>query len=211
MKEIRDKLAKLYNAGALHIILGTFVTKFVAFFGSIFVVRLLTKTEYGYVGYVENIYSYALIIAGLGLSYVALRYIVIAEEQQKYTFFCYVINHSLFRNLIIMAFMIVLSFFISYPKGFEQAGKYLPILALLLPLQDMINDCLFSIRSMFKNKQYAYWSIVISVSLIVGRVIGALVDSVAGVLWSRVIINGVFLVFLLPYCIKMFEYRNQKN
>ena len=51
---LRQKICKLYNTGALHITIGTFATKFVAFFGSIVVVRLLSKQDYGLMSYVEN-------------------------------------------------------------------------------------------------------------------------------------------------------------
>ena len=80
---MKDKIKKLYASGAFHITIGSFVTKFVAFFGSIFVVRLLTKTDYGILQYVENLYSYALVLAGFGLPFAILRYVVIAEKDKK--------------------------------------------------------------------------------------------------------------------------------
>lgn len=198
------KIKQLYDKGAFHIILGTFATKFVAFFGSIFVVRLLSKDEYGLVGYVENIYSYAFVIAGLGLSNAVLRYVVIMEDEHKRNYFNYIVKHSVVRNIVISALLIGINFFIPYPEGFREAKYLLPILALLLPFQDLVNDTLYSLRALFKNKQYAFISFIVSVSLILGRVEGAIVDGCRGVIVSRVIINAFFGVCLLLYISQLF-------
>ena len=104
-----NKIKKLYNKGALHITIGTFVTKFVAFFGSIVVVRLLSKSDYGMMSYVENIYSYALIFAGFGLSNGILRYLVISEEKEKKkSIFNYIIKRSMIINVAIGAILCIL-------------------------------------------------------------------------------------------------------
>lgn len=199
-----DKIRQLYNKGAFHIIFGTFATKFVAFFGSIVVVRLLSKEEYGLVGYVENIYSYFFVIAGLGLSNAILRYVVIAPDNQKKGFFNYIVKQGLIRNLAISVVIILMNSFITYPEGFREAKSLLPILVLLLPFQNLVNDALYSLRAMFRNKQYALLSFILSTSLIAGRVVGAIIGGSGGVLWSRVIINAFFSVIFLLYVYKFF-------
>ena len=99
---IKNKLEKMYDTGAIHITAGTFATKFVAFFGSIVVVRLLDKSDYGVMCYVENIYSYAFIFAGLGLSNGILRYLVIAEDdKEKKSYYDYIIKRSILIDLTI--------------------------------------------------------------------------------------------------------------
>ncbi|EOS25685.1 hypothetical protein C806_01812 [Lachnospiraceae bacterium 3-1] len=190
---LKQNLKKLYSTGALHVTIGTFATKFVAFFGSIVVVRLLTKTEYGLMSYVENIYSYALIFAALGLSNAILRYLVIVENQyEKKQYFGYIMKHSVIRNIIIMIIICFVSQFIKYPDNYADAKYLLPIVALLLPFQDLVNDDLYTLRSFFENKLYAYVSFLVSITLILGRILGAVCDGVNGVLWSRVIINFLF-------------------
>lgn len=52
-------------------------------FGSIVIVRLLSKQEYGVLSYIENLYSYAYVIAGLGLSNALLRYVILAKSPEK--------------------------------------------------------------------------------------------------------------------------------
>ena len=87
MSKLMNNLKKLYTTGALHITIGTFATKFVAIFGSIFVVRILDKSDYGLLGYIETIYGYAYLLIGFGLFNSLLRYLIIAKEERKETYF----------------------------------------------------------------------------------------------------------------------------
>ena len=201
MKRIITNLKMLYIKGAFHIILGTFATKFVAFFGSIFVVRLLSKQDYGLVGYVENIYSYALVFAGFGLSNAILRYVVISDKEKKGYYFHYVVKRSVLINVVISLIIIIANTFISYPDGFSEAKYLIPIISLLLPFQDLVNDGLYSLRALFMNKQFAYCSLIISLALILGRCLGAYSAGALGVISSRVIINAIFGLILL-YLVK---------
>lgn len=193
---LRQKICKLYNTGALHITIGTFATKFVAFFGSIVVVRLLSKQDYGLMSYVENFYSYAFIFASMGLSNAILRYLVIAKDKfEKEQYFHYIIKKSIFVNIGISIILIIFSQIITIPDNYSGASYLIPIVALLLPFQDLLNEILYVIRTFFKNKLYAYAAFVSSSFLIIGRLIGAYTHGVDGVLWSRVLIN-IFFVFI---------------
>lgn len=208
-EKVKQNLKRLFKTGAIHITLGTFATKFVAFFGSVFVVRLLTKSEYGLVGYVENIYSYALIFSGLGLCYALLRYVIIAPDNKKRLYFNYVIYNSFIRDIIIVFIIIIVNFFVKYPDNFSGAKIWVPILAILLPFQDLVNNDLYSLRTLFLNKSFAYLSFAVSSMLIVGRMLGAYVADIGGVIWSRVIINAVFSILILKYVNRLFPPKDE--
>ena len=79
MNRLKSMLKMIWKKGAIHIFTGSFLNKFVVFFGSIVIVRLLSKTEYGMLGYAENLYSFAYILAGLGISNAIMRYVVLAD------------------------------------------------------------------------------------------------------------------------------------
>ena len=204
MDKIENSIKKLYNSGAFHITIGSFFTKFVAFFGSIFVVRLLSKTDYGILQYVENLYSYSLVLAGLGLPFAILRYVVIAKENEKLSYMDYAVKHSLIRDSIVAILIIAINFFIRYPDNFQEARYYIPVLAVLLPFQDLFTNGTYSLRAFFKNKLYAFISCVVSALLILGRIIGAKTAGVSGVVWSRLIINAICAVVLIIYVYKLF-------
>lgn len=192
IRKLIGQIKKLYKTGALHITLGTFATKFVAFFGSIVVVRLLTKDEYGTLSFVENLYSYALILAGLGLSNGLLRFLVIHEESaRKKSIFNYVIYHSAIRNIVLLILMGMVSQFIPFPDNFAGVRYLCFCIAFLIPFQDLVNDVLYTLRAYFENKIYAYFSFFVAGILIVGRIIGARCYGTLGVVWSRVLINAL--------------------
>lgn len=204
MGKIKDSIKKLYSSGALHITVGSFFTKFVAFFGSIFVVRVLSKTEYGILQYVENLYSYALVLAGLGLPFAILRYVVKVSEEKKKTYMDYAVKNSIFRDVLICIFIITLNFIIKYPENFQDAKYYVPILAILLPFQNLFTSGTYSLRAIFKNKEYAFVSCAVSVFLIVGRVVGAKTAGVGGVVWSRLVINALCGILLIIYVYRIY-------
>lgn len=52
-------------------------------FSSAFYSRLFEKGDYGVLGYVENLFGYALLIAGLGLTNAVYRYVVKADSMEK--------------------------------------------------------------------------------------------------------------------------------
>jgi len=194
----REKIKQLYNSGAIHVMAGTFATKFVAFFGSIVVVRLMDKEEYGLLSYVDNIYSYAFIFAGLGLVSAVLRFLVLAEKKEdKKSYFDFILKNSLIRDGVIAIIMVTAGLLLPFPDNYVRVKYLIPIVALLLPFQDLVNVDLYTIRSFFENKLYAYLAFGSSFILILGRILGAYIGGVAEVLWSRVILNGFFaLIFL---------------
>ena len=210
IEKLKKQITRLYATGALHITLGSFATKFVAFFGSIFVVRLLSKDQYGLLSYVENIYGYALVLAGLGLSYSILRYIIVVDKEKKATVFKYIIKRSLVINFILVLAILIVNFFNPYPEGFKDSIYLIPILSLLLPVQDLFNDGLYTLRATFKNREYAYWSTVVAFILIVGRIVGAIIYGVYGVVWSRVLINLIASIVLVFFCKKYLSFKDAK-
>lgn len=206
-----EKIKKLYTSGAFHIIIGSFMTKFVAFFGSIFVVRLLTKTDYGILQYVENLYSYALVLAGFGLPFAILRYGVIAEKDKKSAYLNYAVWHSFLRDCIIACIIILANFFIKYPDNFQDARIYIPILAVLLPCQDLVTNGQYVLRAVFRNKEYAYVACIVSILLILGRILGAKAFGLSGVVWSRLLINFICASVLITIIYRIYPRKNEAS
>lgn len=206
------KIKSLYDTGAIHIVVGSFVTKFVAFFGSIFVVRLLSKSDYGVLSYVENIYSYAFVLAGLGLMNAALRFVVKAEtSEKKRCYVDYIVRRGFLYDILITIVIVVVNFFAVYPDEFSDAKKWVPIIAFLVPFQDLVNELLSILRACFKNKLYAYLSLLVSTMLIAGRVVGAKIFAIGGVVCSRVIINAIFALFGMLLVFKFLLNKKDKS
>ena len=198
---VKAKLKTLWSKGAFHIFIGSFLTKFVAFFGSIFLVRVLSKTSYGILGYVENIYSYVHILAGMGLGNAILRYVVLGEtKEEKYGYYKYAITRGTIYNLIIIITVAILGMFYPHPKEFEGARFLLIIILFALPFQFLMESNQLSLRAMFDNKKYATYAFLATTTLIISRYLSALFFDLKGVILSKVII---YIFFALMFMVSM--------
>lgn len=192
-----ENIKMLWNKGAFHIFAGSFLTKFVAFFGSIFVVRVLSKEDYGILGYFENIYSYAFIFAGMGLSNAILRYVVLGNSiDKKFAFYKYMVKKSFVINSCLTLGGILIAIVYPHPSQYKAFGYLLIILMLALPFQDLVNDNLYNERAMFANKRFALFSFLTSSVLILGRYLGGIFAGADGVVFLRTIINVGFGIIL---------------
>lgn len=198
LNKTKNSIASLWKNGAFHIMTGTFLSKFVVFFGSIFVVRLLSKKDFGLLSYAENFYSYAYIFAGFGLSNALIRYIVLGKgKQEKYNIFSFIIKRGTIINFMIVVFLTIISIFGLRFTMLENSFFMVVILLSVLPFQNLVEFDLFTDRALFANKRYAYLSASVSIALILGRVIGARLYGANGVVCSRLIINCVVSILLL--------------
>lgn len=198
MQGFKKFLKFVWQKGAIHIFTGSFLNKFVVFFGSIVIVRLLSKTEYGMLGYAENLYSFAFILAGVGISNAIMRYVVLAQtvEEKKAVFFFS--SRLAFKfNIILVALLEIINFFYPHSEGFEACRVYIYIMLISLPFQYYVDNGLALERAMFSNKKYALLSLATSASIIISKLVGA---SAAGLI--GVIVLGVAVNFTLSLIMK---------
>ncbi len=203
---IRD----LFSRGAAHIIVGNFLTKFISFFGSIFLVRLLTKEEYGVLMYFENITSYFFLFAGLGLAAGIQRYLIIADKRE--------IKKSCIKRAFVKGnlwniFLVIscISFIIYYPHpGSFSDHIFVGIcLAICIPFIFCYNTCFSAFRADFDYKSYAYLALTISFILIIARIIGAALGGLNYSVTFRLFAE-IFCAVFCFYILYRRHYRNIK-
>lgn len=190
MKTILQAIKTIWSKGAIHIFTGSFLNKFVVFFGSIVIVRLLSKTEYGMLGYAENLYNFAYILAGIGISNAIMRYVVLADtiEAKKAVF--YFSSRLAFKiNVILVVILEFINIFYPHSVEFETCRLYIYIMVLSLPFQYYVDNGLSLERAMFSNKKYAMLSFITSAAVILGKLIGASIAGLMGVIITGVIVN----------------------
>ncbi|MGI6204405.1 MAG: oligosaccharide flippase family protein [Anaerovoracaceae bacterium] len=206
MREIiKNKINDLLKKGAADIMIGNFAVKFVTLCGSMFIVRLLSKTEYGVLGYVENLYSYIYILSGFGLAVSVLRYNVLAESmEEKKGIFRYIVKRQTLINFIIYAVVIVVNLFYPHAEKYSAAVYLLPIMALALPFQDVTQSCLNNERANYANRRYAIFSVTIAVISVVSRVIGSWLFGLNGTITFRVIAESIITVILIIMAYKKY-------
>ncbi len=193
-------LKGVIRKGAFHIFLGSFITKFAAFFGSVFIVRVLTKEDYGILGYVENLFNYAYVLAGMGLVNALLRYVVLAKEKEgKLGYYRYVIRFSSIFNVILMAAAAVLFVFYPHPEKFASAQWLLPLLMLSLPFRSLFDNQNGLQRAMFDNKRYAFWGCLVSVNAVAVKFVLSWLFGIEGAVVSTIAVYAVFAGVLALY------------
>lgn len=191
-------IGRLWRGGAFHILLGNFATKFVAFFGSVFLSRLLTKSAMGQLAYIENIYGYAFIFASLGLSNALLRYSVLADTREhKYAFFRFSLQRGFTFDVLLVLTITILNLFYPHPEQFGVAGKLIPLYLVSLPFSSLITQVQMNERAMQNNRRYAIVSVMAAILLVGARLLGASTSSVTGVVWGIVGVTVVFGTVLL--------------
>lgn len=198
----KEKIILLFEKGAFHIFIGNFIMKFIGLFGSIFIVRLLTKYEYGMLGYVENFYSYGYILAGLGLNMAALRYgIIIKEQEKKKGLYLWVIKMQLVIDICLASVIAIFSCLYPHPPLYAKATYLLFILVIAIPFTDIANTNLSFERSQLSNKRYMYLSITAAFISIIMRVFGAAMKGLTGTILFRVLaeILSCILLILVVY------------
>lgn len=186
-----DKINNLINYGAGHVILGSFVTKFITFFGSIFIVRFLTKSEYGVLSYYENILGYFCVFCGMGMAAGIQRYLILANTlEEKKGCYRLAFKEGNLWNFVLCLICILFCLFYPHPDAFRGFPFVYICLSLCIPLIYLCNMTLSSYRSLFDYQRYAYLAVGTAFLLVAARVVGAAIGglnySVAGRLIAEI-------------------------
>lgn len=193
MKQTKHYLKLLCEKGLIHILSGSFLTKIVGFFGSIFIVRVLSKQEYGILGYLENMYSYVFIIAGMGLSNAILRFVILGKDiNEKYSYFQYTVRKGFLWNILLALMAGTVFLFYPHPETYQGYIWLILVLLLALPFQYLTDNTLCNERAMFANQRYAVLAFILSASIIVSKIISGYL----GGLYAVVICQALVYVVL---------------
>jgi len=190
--KISEAIRYLGQKGAVYIFAGNFLSRFASFFGSIFLIRILSKPTYGILAYSENIYSYAYLFAGFGMMYSLLRYIVLGNTPaEKYAYYRYAVRKSSIINIGLVAIIAIGGMIYPHPDKFSDAHWLLPLLLLAVPFQNLLEHNLNTYRSHFSNLRYAIAALLSAVFVIAARCIGGEFGGLFGVAVAAVAANAV--------------------
>lgn len=202
IKKIQSQLKSLYEKGAAHLFIGNFLIKFIGLFGSIFIVRFLTKNEYGLLGYAENMYSYGYIFVGLGLAISILRYgIIIKDPGELKGLYNYIYKTQTIINLLLVCCICFISIIYPHPKQYTGSTYLLIILCIGLPFQDLTSTNLTIERTKMNNRRYMYFSLMAAFLSVFARVVGAKIGGVNGTVIGKVFVEicVCIVIFILVY------------
>lgn len=189
VKAVFEKAEELVRAGALHIMVGNFATKFVSFFASIFIVQILSKEDYGTLGYMENLAGYLYLLLGLGLAQSILRYVVVKDDEGgKLACYRFAVRRGNVINAGIVVVALVACLLYPFPEEFAGAKLLMPLLLLALPFHYLTDCQTFLMRALFKNKAFAVASFLLATALIYGKFAMAWTGGLFGAVLSQPLI-----------------------
>lgn len=202
---IKADIKKLFKTGFFHIFGGSVLNKIIVFLSSIVIVRILSKTEYGIFTYAWNIYSFVILVNGLGLANGALQ--VGSEkwdEAECENIFFYALYKGILFDCGIFIVMLLIAFF--YPTAIEDARALLAAMCLLPLVQFLYELEMTYLRVKRMNQTYAKINIIATVLVFSFSIIGALLFREMGLVIGRYV--AWILVIFIGF--KVINHRGRK-
>lgn len=194
MSSIIDKIKFLFRDGFFHILTGNTLIKIISFISSIVIVRLVTKADYAYLAFADNLYSYVSLISGLGMSSAILIYC--GREEKKDTDWSF-FSFACTRGAIVQSLgtVVVLVYFLHSASAFENA-KALVILLIPYPIMTyLIATITAYMRSHLNNQLFMKVSVWQVAVVFVFSVLLTICIGISGVVYARYV--GIVVVILI--------------
>ena len=170
-----------------------FVSKISAFLLTIFMARILSKEDLGWVMYGLNYLGFFIPFVGFGSSHGALRYAAIEKENvEKQKIIAYSFSYGLIFNILLSLIMLVLAFVI-----FGNGNQLLIVSLFMIRLFGvfLIDQAKSEVRGFHNNKKFGQIEIYSNILLLVSAVFLAYFFGVKGYIFSLCLSPFVVLFF----------------
>ena len=181
-----DEFKVLIKKGLLHIFGGSLITKIVGFADVVVLVRILSKAEYGYWGYANNILQLVLLFAAFGAPAGILQFCSRSkDDMERLTYWKYGLSYGLKANLVLACIVFFVA--LRIPLAIPESRPILMSLSLLPLLMILFESITLYLRSTLRNKAFSGLSVLNSSTFFVASIVGALVFGVIGIALGRYI------------------------
>ena len=170
-----------------------FVSKIAAFLLTLFMARILSKEDLGWVMYGLNYLGFFIPFVGFGSSHGALRYAAIEKEpDEKQKIIAYSFSYGLIFNILLSLIMLVLAFVI-----FGNGNQLLIVSLFMIRLFGvfLIDQAKSEVRGFHNNKKFGQIEIYSNILLLVSAVFSAYFFGVKGYIFSLCLSPFVVLFF----------------
>lgn len=189
MKEKLKKIKQLYSKGFFHIIGSNILNKIMQFCSGIFIVRVLTKEEFGIFTYAQNLLAFFLLINGLGITSGFLQYGSrnVDNEELKNSIANYSLKYGIGINILISLFITIYSilgkFQVEEARIIFRLMLFFPIIALVIEMVQIY------LRINLKNKEMAKISNLNTFFNLMGMLLGGYIYGIIGLVVGKYIGN----------------------
>ena len=209
INEIAKKMSLLLKGGFFHILIGNVLNKAIAMVSSIAIARLVEKTEYAYLSYADNIYSYGTLVSGLGLSLAILKFCTKKDEDSLNSAY---LNYAFTRGglfQICVAFvMCILVTLIDIPYPRARVFMWAMVFYPLFTYFSETIACF--LRTQYMNKEYAMLGILQSLLVCVLGIAFVLLLDTMGLIVARYV-AVICVVILFGYQVIRIIRENHDN
>ena len=170
-----------------------FVSKIAAFLLTLFMARILSKEDLGWVMYGLNYLGFFIPFVGFGSSHGALRYVAIEKEnEEKQKIIAYSFSYGLIFNILLSLIMLVLAFVI-----LGNGNQLLIVSLFMIRLFGvfLIDQAKSEVRGFHNNKKFGQIEIYSNILLLVSAVFSAYFFGVKGYIFSLCLSPFVVLFF----------------
>lgn len=203
IKEWSDEFKKLLKTGFFHIFTAQVINRIILFSGSVLIVRILSKTEFGVFSYANNIISLFLLLSGLGAVSGLLQFgSENRDNPQKlaaYSNFAW--KMGLLSNALICVLIVIYALFIDV--NLEGAAEIL-LLMCLYPITSYIHSQIeMGFRIRLQNRAFSGLIILNSTIVFGFTVLGAVFYQLVGMVvfaYIAYIISIAIGAFLAKKC-----------
>lgn len=183
-KTIVSEINTLKSRGFISFVLSSSISRAISFLSIMFLARILSKSDYGLLSYIDNIRNYVLILNGLGFSNVILRYCAQSENLSKNKGYLHIslVIGTIFDVIIIIGSIL---FFTYLSFDYPEANQYLLHLALFPLFMYIFESLQMYFRATFKNKLFSLITVVYSVLMISLQITLGYFFDIIGIIYGR--------------------------
>jgi O-antigen/teichoic acid export membrane protein len=186
---------KLLRVGVLHMFLSLVFVQGLALTTQFAVTRLLSVEDFGVVRVVEAFLSIGMIPAGLGMTSVIVKVIAEAkdDETRGRTFF-----HTLLLTGVFAGFVCLVLQFVVPQFGFSpEVTNYLLLMVWMFVPMNLSRTAINYFQGLKQIQRVAGVNVWFSIAAFVLVVLGAVVGSLSGWAWGRILGQALFAVVIL--------------
>lgn len=194
-ENLKEKINKLRKTGFFSIFIATVFSKVVTLLGSIILVRILPKTEYGIYSYISNCFAMLFMFNDLGISSATLQYLTESsnDKARQKQIIKYSIKSCLVVSIITCLLILFSPFF--YPYTMEEAKTLTPMLFLVPMIMIAYGLLSMILRANFDNRRYGKLQIFMTLSTYIVLIIASIIWGLKGAILSHYVYSMLILIY----------------
>lgn len=193
---IKEKIVGLLRGGFFHIFIGNTLVKMIAFISSIVIVRLVSKNDYAYLTYADNLYNYAISFAGLGMASSILKYCATAKSRElDKAYFVFALKYGTLFEAVLSLLIVIYVTVAVIP--FPEARGMVYVLVLYPIFNNVLNTVLCYLRAHGENTAYARSGVIQTTVVFGGSVCFVLLLGIQGIAYARYCAIGIAVLAVI--------------